>query len=109
MHDASVVDEHIEFRMIRNRLCATAAMLAGSATSSSTDCIPGLALTVSARWPFRRPEMITSLPSLWNASARPRPIPDPPPVMKMIFPGEVHRFVSFAWFQGMAASTVDRK
>ena len=38
----------------------------------------------------RRPEMITLLPSLWNASASPRPMPEPPPVMKMVLPVEFH-------------------
>ena len=29
---------------------------------------------------------MTLLPSLWNASARPRPMPEPPPVMRMVLP-----------------------
>ena len=48
--------------------------------------IPGLAFVVSAKWPLRRPEMITWLPSRWSASASPRPIPEPPPVTKIVLP-----------------------
>src|SRR6185295_811476 len=58
-------------------LAATALMLAGSVTSSSTATIPGLAATTSSRLARRRPEMITLLPRLWKASASPRPMPDP--------------------------------
>src|SRR5712672_2771491 len=61
-------------------------MLAGSSTSNSTDFIPGLAFVVSAKWPWRRPEMITWLPSLCSVSASPRPIPEPPPVTKIVLP-----------------------
>ena len=48
--------------------------------------MPELAATVSSRACLRRPAMMTWLPSLWKASARPRPIPEPPPVMRMVFP-----------------------
>src|SRR6266478_8865675 len=61
-------------------------MLAGSSTFNSTDRIPGLAWVVASRWPLRRPEMMTWLPRLCSASANPRPIPEPPPVMKIVFP-----------------------
>src|SRR2546426_12822547 len=61
-------------------------MLAGSSTSNSTDFIPGLAFVVSSKWPLRRPEMITWLPSLCSVSASPRPIPEPPPVTKIVLP-----------------------
>src|SRR5439155_20891998 len=61
-------------------------MLAASSTSNSTDFIPGLAFVVSAKWPLRRPEMITWLPSLCSVSASPRPIPEPPPVTKIVLP-----------------------
>src|SRR5882724_8145465 len=61
-------------------------MLAGSSTSNSTDFIPGLAFVVSSKWPLRRPAMITWLPSLCSVSASPRPIPEPPPVMKIVLP-----------------------
>src|SRR5207247_9933536 len=77
--------------MVAIILLLTAAMLAGSATSNSTDLIPGLAFVVSAKWPLRRPEMITWLPSLCSVSASPRPIPEPPPVTKIVLP------VSFIW------------
>ncbi len=50
------------------------------------EAMPGLAAVVSSRTCLRRPAMMTLLPSLWKASARPRPIPEPPPVMRMVFP-----------------------
>jgi hypothetical protein len=34
----------------------------------------------------RRPAIITLFPSLWRASASPRPMPEPPPVMKTVLP-----------------------
>src|SRR5258707_1538293 len=61
-------------------------MLAGFSTSNSTAFIPGLAFVVSSKWLLRRPEMMTSLPSLWSVWASPRPIPEPPPVTKIVFP-----------------------
>jgi hypothetical protein len=30
--------------------------------------------------------MMTVLPSLWKASASPRPMPEPPPLTKMVLP-----------------------
>jgi len=33
----------------------------------------------------RRPAMMIWFPSLWNASTSSRPIPDPPPVMNIVF------------------------
>ena len=48
--------------------------------------MPGLAFATASRWLLRLPEMITLFPRLCSSSARPRPIPDPPPVMKMVFP-----------------------
>src|SRR5271163_2611201 len=68
------------------RRAAAAARLSGSVMSSSIAPMPRLAATTASRWSRRRPEMITSLPSLCSASARPRPIPEPPPVMKMVLP-----------------------
>ena len=35
---------------------------------------------------FRRPEMMIWLPSLCRASASPRPMPEPPPVIRIVFP-----------------------
>src|SRR5579883_695880 len=54
--------------------------------SNASEAIPGLALVTSSRAAWRRPEMMTLLPAAWNASARPRPIPEPPPVMRMVLP-----------------------
>ncbi len=65
---------------------ATWLMLVGSVMSSSTASMPGLAAIAASRWLRRRPAMMTLLPSLCRASASPRPIPDPPPVMKMVLP-----------------------
>src|SRR6202167_5179123 len=70
----------------RISFCATALILSGSAMSSSIASIPGLAVTPASRWPLRRPDMITLLPRLCSASASARPMPDPPPVMKIVFP-----------------------
>ena len=53
--------------------------------SSSSAAMLGLAAANSSRFARRRPEMITSLPSLWKASASPPPMPEPP-VMKMVLP-----------------------
>src|ERR1700730_5820324 len=61
-------------------------MLVGSVMSSSTASMPGWAAITASRWPRRRPAMITLLPSLCRASASPRPMPEPPPVMKMVLP-----------------------
>src|ERR1700733_12264488 len=70
-------------------------MLEGFSTSNSTACMPGFALVISVRWPLRRPEMITRLPSLWKASAYARPMPEVPPVMKMVLP--VRFMVLLGW------------
>src|SRR6266436_8397828 len=65
---------------------ATRSMLSGSAISSSSAAMPGLAATTASRCLRRRPAIITLLPSPWSASASARPMPDPPPVMKMVLP-----------------------
>jgi len=65
---------------------ATLRMSAGSSMLRTMEAMPGLAAVVSSRTCLRRPAMMTLLPSLWKASARPRPIPEPPPVMRMVFP-----------------------
>src|ERR1700731_5067922 len=54
--------------------------------SSAIASMPGLVVTTAAKCPLRRPEMITLFPRLCSASARARPIPDPPPVMRIVFP-----------------------
>lgn len=48
--------------------------------------MPGLAAVVSRRTNSRRPAMMTVLPSWWNASASPRPMPEPPPVIRIVLP-----------------------
>ena len=57
---------------------------------SSHEGPPGLgglsAPAVSSSALLRRPEMMTLLPFACSASARPRPIPEPPPVMKIVLP-----------------------
>src|ERR1700733_11564528 len=52
--------------------------------SRVTEAMPGLALVVSSKAFCRRPAMMTLLPRAWNASARPRPMPEPPPVIRMV-------------------------
>ncbi len=48
--------------------------------------MPGLAAVVSSRTDWRRPAMMTLLPREWKDSASARPMPEPPPVMRMVFP-----------------------
>src|SRR6476646_4948499 len=47
--------------------------------------MPGFAAQVLFSTSSRRPATMIWFPSLWNASASARPIPDPPPVIKMVF------------------------
>src|ERR1700722_10667430 len=61
-------------------------MLAGSAMSSGREAMPGLAAVVSSSACLRRPAMMTWFPRAWNASARPRPMPEPPPVIRIVLP-----------------------
>jgi len=72
----------------------TAAMLAGSSTFSCTAHMPGLALVTSSSSVWRRPEMMTWLPNLCSASASARPMPEVPPVMKIVLP---FSFMVFPW------------
>jgi len=69
-------------------LAATFLMSAGSSMLRVMEAMPGLAPVVSSRTDLRRPAMMTLLPSLWRDSARARPMPEPPPVMRMVFPVE---------------------
>ena len=65
---------------------AKARMLAASSMLRIAEAMPGLAAAVSSRNCLRRPAMMTLFPSLWKASARPRPIPEPPPVIRILLP-----------------------
>src|ERR1700722_6558837 len=64
----------------------TRRMLAGSAISNSIESMPGFASIVSARLALRRPEIMTLFPRWCSASASALPMPEPPPVMKIVFP-----------------------
>src|SRR6185312_7657773 len=48
--------------------------------------MPGLASATACSWSLRRAAMITWLPNRWKDSARPRPIPLPPPVTRTVLP-----------------------
>src|SRR5260370_786871 len=65
---------------------ARAWVLAASSMLGIAEAMAGLGATVSSRICLRRPAMMTWLPSLWKGSARPRPMPEPPPVMRMVLP-----------------------
>ncbi len=70
----------------RSSWAATRVIAWGSPTSSATPIMPGLAWMASSSICWRRPAMSTRLPRRWNASARPRPMPVPPPVIRMVLP-----------------------
>src|ERR1035438_281134 len=61
-------------------------MLAGSPMSSVSEVMPGFAAVVWSSACWRRPAMMTWFPSAWKASARPRPMPEPPPVIRIVLP-----------------------
>ena len=67
-------------------LVAAAAMLAASAVSSTMDFMPGFAAVAASRLALRRPARMTWLPRWWNCSASASPMPEPPPVMRMVLP-----------------------
>jgi hypothetical protein len=85
-HDAGVVDDDVEGGKPAVSFWAKERMPAASSMLRIAEDMPGLAATVSSRTCLRRPAMMTLLPSLWRASARPPPIPEPPPVMRMVLP-----------------------
>jgi hypothetical protein len=61
----------------------------------STNTIPRFAFVISSNTLLRRPEMMTLLPFACSASARPRPMPEPPRVIKIVLP------VSFITFSSL--------
>ena len=65
---------------------------------SAADLMPGFAAVVSSRTLLRRPAMMIWLARAWRASARPRPMPEPPPVMSIVLP-EMFK-VFFFWSRG---------
>ncbi len=69
-------------------------MASGCSISSRSDFMPGFAAVVSSSACCRRPATITWLPSAWSDSARPRPMPEPPPVMRMVLPLKFIGFMS---------------
>src|SRR5580704_7345975 len=54
--------------------------------SSVNEVMPGFAAVVWSSACLRRPAMTTWFPKLWKASARPRPMPEPPPVIRIVLP-----------------------
>ena len=73
---------------------AKASIDSESSTSSVTAWIPLFPRATSSSAPFRLPATITSFPRSANASANPRPIPDPPPVITMVLPLIFMKFTS---------------
>ena len=67
-------------------LAAKAGMASRSSMSSTAERMPGLAVVVSSRAPGLRPATITRLPFAWKASASARPMPEPPPVIRIVLP-----------------------
>src|SRR5271169_143558 len=63
----------------------------------------GLASAPTSRCSRRRPAITTRLPSRWNDSAKPRPIPVPPPVTSTVLPVICIAF-SFFGFQATSQS-----
>ena len=59
-------------------------MSVGPVISRVKASMPGLARRVSSSFSWVRPAITTWLPSWWKASARPRPIPLPPPVIRRV-------------------------
>ena len=55
--------------------------------SSVIHSMPGFAFAVSSSIDCTPPSNhLVVFPSAWNASARPRPMPLPPPVIRIVFP-----------------------
>ena len=54
----------------------------------STTChvMPGWASATGFSASARLPAMITAFPAWWNALARPMPMPELPPVIRMVLP-----------------------
>ncbi|SJM35002.1 hypothetical protein BQ8482_60013 [Mesorhizobium delmotii] len=65
---------------------ANAAIASGSSTFPTMECMPSRPAIVRSSASLRRPATITVFPSAWKRSASSRPIPDPPPVMRIVFP-----------------------
>src|SRR5690606_15725556 len=61
-------------------------MASGSSTSSVIACMRSRPAIVSSRASRRRPAIMIVLPTAWKLRANSRPIPDPPPVMSIVFP-----------------------
>src|SRR6185312_2665520 len=59
---------------------------AGSSTSSGRPMMPGCVSEMDSRSSRRRPVTMTVLPAAWRRRPRPRPMPEVPPVMRMVFP-----------------------
>src|ERR1700733_11197045 len=57
-----------------------------SPISKMADFIPAFAAVVSSSSSLRRPAMTTWFPPAWKASARARPMPEPPPVIRIVLP-----------------------
>src|SRR5437867_8046550 len=74
---------------------ARAAICSGFATSLWMVWSFGYFAFTSSSTAWRRPVTMTSLPSSTNSSAKARPIPAEPPVMRMVRPVRFIRFLSF--------------
>ncbi|MNN57508.1 hypothetical protein D3C81_1725000 [compost metagenome] len=65
---------------------ANVRMAAASSMSSVAQAMPGLASETAFSGASRRPVMMTRLPRACRLSARARPMPLPPPVIRMVLP-----------------------
>src|ERR1700722_6285769 len=77
-------------------VCAADAILSGSCTSIETEAMPEFALVVASRCDWLRPAIMIWFPRLCSASARPRPMPVQPPVMRIVFPVRIMNEPLFA-------------
>jgi hypothetical protein len=85
MIPAMVISTFVSGKRVRT-VSAAAVTEAGSAVSITTDSMPGCSAVIRRSSSSRRPPTMTLLPAAWKRRARPRPIPDVAPGMKMVFP-----------------------
>ncbi|CAO5165372.1 hypothetical protein FAIPA1_260050 [Frankia sp. AiPs1] len=62
------------------------AIESGSATSRLSASMPGCSAMISSRRSLRRPATITLLPASKRRRARPSPMPEVPPVIRIVLP-----------------------
>ena len=84
-HDSRVVDQYVQRRKLLRELRRSARMFAASSTSSATTSFPDLrrGLLQGQPAPPRNDDLIAQRVEL---AASPRPIPEPPPVIRIVLP-----------------------